>query len=158
MKLRLKSPPFSINTSHYIRTKTRTKECRDWGDKILLQLQKQIIQIAFGCLRKNFDETKHGIIFEITWYHPRKKFFTQKDGSVSRRTKDLSNIEKLLIDLICDKRFNGRVFKVGKIPKIIKNLNIDDQYIVDLISKKRPHDKTFCEIEVGIDLIDLSEL
>jgi hypothetical protein len=62
---------------------------------------------------------------------------------------DLSNVEKLLIDLIFDSRFDGRTID----GQLISNLAIDDKFITDLLSIKRPADKH--SIQVYISLLPL---
>lgn len=126
--------PFSINKAHYVRTKTRTKECREWGDRIL-QLVKDSPDIvrSFRKINKLFDPAIHCIHLDIVFQIPKEIFFT-KEGKVSRRKQDLSNIEKMLIDILFDVRHQrGNMI----------NLGIDDQYIVDLHSRQYPA-KNYC--------------
>jgi len=128
----LQSPPFSINKAHYKRSFTRTVECREWGDNILAQLQNPDLQLEFQEFRKSLNK-REGIIISITYNIADNIFYTKK-GEISRRSMDLSNIEKLLIDLIFDTRFCGREIN----GKVIHNLAIDDKLIVDMHSKKKP--------------------
>jgi hypothetical protein len=63
-------------------------------------------------------------MFYLTYYLP--KLYT-KDGRISKISNDLSNIEKILIDCICSEKVNEHT----------PNLNLNDAFIGDLISKKR---------------------
>ena len=126
IRFRLKAAPFSINKAYY-KNRKRTRECREWGDDILLQLQSSKI---LSKLRK--VKQWKAIELHLLYHYPKEKLYTKK-GEISRRSMDLSNIEKLLIDLICDSRYNGRVLK----DTVLENANVDDKLIVKLVSEKR---------------------
>ena len=128
IKFTLNSPPFSINKAYYKRSHTRTQDCRDWGDNILLQLQEPTIQSHISQLSK---ESVKALQLKLSYYYPSNILFTKK-GDISRRSMDLSNIEKLLIDLLFDPRFCGR--EINSIP--INNFNLDDKLITTLTSSK----------------------
>ena len=66
-------------------------------------------------------------MFYLTFYLP--KLYT-KSGTISKISNDLSNIEKILIDCICSDKVNEHT----------PNLNLNDAFICDLISKKRSTD------------------
>lgn len=125
LEINLNSPSFSINSAYY-RNRKRTTECRKWGKKIHDQLEKY--RKDFDLFRSKFDPIKHAIQVTLDFYVPIERFYT-KDNKVSRRSKDLSNIEKLLLDLIFDKRYYERD---------LPSLNIDDTLITILLSRKRP--------------------
>jgi hypothetical protein len=134
----IKAPPFSINSAYYLKsygkgstTKIRTKECRDWGDSVLMQLQAYRSEIANFV--KAFDETKDAISVKLVFNIPVKSFLTQKN-MISLRSNDLSNVEKLLIDIIFDERFNNRSLNGLD----MFNFNINDKLIVNLNSTKQP--------------------
>jgi len=123
LKLLFDSPPFSINSAYY-KNGNRTVKCRNWGDHILDQLEQY--EDDFEAFRKEFDPTKHSLKVEIVHLYPRDILFTV-EGHISSRSMDLSNIEKLPIDLICDKRF----FERGN-----NNLNINDKFSTRMTSDK----------------------
>ena len=141
----LQAPPFSLNKAYYKRSFTRTADCRAWGDAILVQLQDDAIQAEFEALRASF-ETGHSLHVNLVFFIPQSKFYTKK-GDLSRRAQDLSNVEKLLIDLIFDPRFEGR-FVDGQ---EISNLSMDDKYITLLVSEKVPTEHEH-RIKVDINL------
>lgn len=152
LRLTLHAPPFSINSAYYIKgsgkssTKIRTRECRAWGDDILIQLQRY--QKEMTAFRDNFDIATNAIQISLRFLIPEGYYYTNL-GTISMRSKDLTNIEKLLVDLIFDERFHLR--SVGDIK--VQNLNINDKLIVDLYSSKRPTRSEF-RIEVEIVRID----
>lgn len=140
----LNSPPFSINSAHY-RNGNRTQKCRKWADKIFYQLLDPQVQAQLEAMRKTFDQTAHQFSVDLTFYIPSSKYFT-KSGKISCNSMDLSNIEKLLIDLIFDKRFHGR--KLGK--EVISNLAIDDAYITELRSRKLPSSSYSIRVQITL--------
>lgn len=127
------SPPFSVNKAYY-RNRQRTQECRKWSDNILTQLQHPSIQAQFQALR-DATQPNDTLTLHITHVMPEKKFRTKK-GTISRFSMDLSNIEKLPIDLVFDDRFDGRFIDGTE----IRNLCLDDKIITTLISKKQGGD------------------
>lgn len=139
----LQAPPFSLNKAYYKRSFTRTAACREWGDAILLQLQDDAIQAQFAALKASF-ETGHSLHVNLVFHIPQCKFYTKK-GDLSRRAQDLSNVEKLLIDLIFDPRFEGRFIDGQE----IFNLSMDDKYITLLVSEKVPTER---EHRIDIDI------
>lgn len=128
----INSPPFSINNAYY-RNRTRTQECRKWANPILLQLQCPSVQKKLTLIREVFDRKIHSLHLNLSFFIPSSKFYT-KAGHISRKSMDLSNIEKLLIDLIFDKRYNDRIIDEVS----ITNLNLDDTFVTQLISNKLP--------------------
>jgi Holliday junction resolvase RusA-like endonuclease len=127
INIKLNSPPFSINKSHY-RNGNRTVENRAWGEKILEQLYKH--KNEFEEFNKYVNKFINDIELQVSliYYMPREKLYTKK-GKVNGNSMDLSNIEKGLLDLIFDKRFNKRGWV---------NLNLDDALITRLVSEKIP--------------------
>lgn len=101
-------------------------------------------------LRDYFDPDKHAYKLNLTFYYPRDIFYTQK-GLISAKSHDLSNIEKVLIDILfLPKHFGSNP------PHKAQNLNIDDKYIVDLNSSKRASEDHLIEVE--FEIIDLNSL
>ena len=133
----LNSPPFSVNNAYY-RNRKRTIQCRKWGDSILRQLQAPDIKESLQRLHGANPST---LSVSLEFSYPRSKLYTKssKYTQISKFSMDLSNIEKLLIDLIFDKRYNERELD----GKPLSNLNLDDKIITKLISSKvvNPEDK-----------------
>lgn len=147
LRLIFNSPPFSINSAYY-RNRQRTKECRAWGNQIHSQMSQPSVAAAIKLFKQSLDShTKLSV--ELNFKYPEKKLYTIK-GEVSRRSMDLSNIEKLLIDLIFDKRFQDRITDCGN---IVESLEEDDKKIMKLISTKSLSDDDTYQIEAIISII-----
>ena len=130
--------PFSVNKAYYRRGKSivRTKECRVWGDDVLLKLQLPEIKKKLKAFSNAVEPSRcKGLEVSIIFYLPPSIMYT-KTGKISRRSQDLSNVEKLLIDLIFDPRFHGRLIH----EKVITNLNLDDCLVTKLTSEKCVND------------------
>ena len=152
----IKAPPFSVNKAYY-RNRQLTQEARQWRSEFLLQLQQEDILSKLREVRKEFQPKLHGISVEYVFFYPYKLLYTKK-GEVSKRSNDLTNIEKLVQDNIFDSRFNGRVIE----DITIENLDIDDKYIISLQSKKLPlpdllEDQDHHLIEISFSLISLPQ-
>jgi hypothetical protein len=145
LTLKFDAPPFSVNKAHY-RNGNRTKECRAWGDLILEQIEQYRDEIE--AFRLCFDKLNQSLNTELIFLYPSKILLTKK-GYVSRRSSDLSNIEKMLIDLIFDPKF----FERGA-----NNLNLDDTLVTSQISKKRLSPDDSYQIIVHITISPLSNL
>lgn len=137
--------PFSINKLYYARSKTRTQQARKWGDAICKLLSKPEIQSAIEVCRNNFNPLVHHLGVSYTFNIPKSHFYT-KDGKISRRSMDLTNIEKALQDIL----FCGRFYERG-----VENFNIDDQYITTLNSRKRMSNTGKWFIEVSVEILNL---
>tara|TARA_B100000131_G_scaffold11232_1_gene11705 strand:- start:9237 stop:9722 length:486 start_codon:yes stop_codon:yes gene_type:complete len=144
-------PPFSVNKAYY-KNRQLTQEARKWRENFLYQLQCSTIQKDLQSFREAFHPQKNGIRAVYTFYYPSSLLLTKR-GEISRRSCDLTNIEKLVQDNIFDARYNGRVIR----DKTIINLNLDDKYITHLESHKRLHPQNLYQLEVCLDLIPLPE-
>lgn len=145
LTLKFNAPPFSVNKAHY-RNGNRTKECRAWGDLILEQLAP--FEDEIETFRASFDKLNQSLNTELIFLYPSSILLTKK-GYVSRRSSDLSNIEKMLVDLIFDPKF----FERGA-----NNLNLDDTLVTSQISKKRLSPDDSYQIIVNITISPLSNL
>jgi len=106
---------FSINSAYYRNRAIKTVECKTWEKEVLelLSEYKELYEIGA-------DHKKHPATYalELDFVYPDYIFYN-KAGEISSKTFDLSNVEKLLIDLIFD-----------------KTMGVNDKYIVSLHSKK----------------------
>ena len=129
LEINLNSSPFSVNSAYY-KNRQRTQKCRQWGINIHNQILHNEALIAdMSAFRTKVESAIDTtcLSVNITFFVPDTKLFT-KSGKVSRRSMDLSNVEKLLIDLIFDKRYYER--------DDIPTLCLDDTLITKLTSKK----------------------
>jgi Holliday junction resolvase RusA-like endonuclease len=137
--------PFSVNGAYW-KNRKHNKACKAWKVTVLEALNSPSNASQLKSLVQVFDPALHAFYATITVYYPTKKFFIQgknsknPQGSISSKTMDLTNTEKLLIDLI----FNH-------------TLQIDDRYITDLKSEKRPSNEGH-STEVHLSLVPLSSL
>jgi hypothetical protein len=134
--------PFSINKAHYRRGQ-RTKECRSWSFLVHEQIAKDPAFIQFKKRAKKASFFHVHLRFNI----PEKKFYT-KTGKISRLTSDLTNVEKMLVDVIFDPRFHGRVENDLK----IVTLECDDTLITKLVSEKGATNSDSYSIDVSIQV------
>lgn len=152
MIINLEASPFSINSAYYLKGngKVRTAECRQWGDAVLGQLQSYRDEMRQ--FTAEYDRSKEAVTVNILFKIPTNKYYTY-EKTISSRSTDLTNVEKLLVDLIFDARFFGRTVNGQK----IINLNINDKDIVDLVSSKRPSYKYNIQIIIDKILLPVSE-
>lgn len=147
MKLILnKVKPFSINNAYYKQTFTMTRECRQWRFTVIKALSSQNNLTEITKFRESFNPKLHGIALSLKFIIPHDWFYTQ-EGEVSLRSMDLSNVEKLLIDILFDKRFTER--------RELANLNINDKAIIHLDSQKHPGNSW--KIIIEAKLIELKD-
>ena len=141
MKIILKDiPPFSINKAYYKGTFSRTRELRDWTDRVIKEMSTPVNQAIIKEYKRLLKGKALGV--RIKFFIPHKIFY-KVDGNISIRSNDLSNIEKNLIDLV----FGSKHSLLG--------LDIDDKNIVDLYSSKRP--SSSYEIKITIKIITLNK-
>ena len=127
----LKLKPFSINAMFCRDKRHKTIEAQEWSCSVLVALALKENKKKLKELRQYFDPMKHVYKVELTFFYPDHVLYT-KQGHVSSKAHDLSNVEKPLIDLVFLPKFYDRPSPYGA-----KNLNIDDKYILQLTSKKQ---------------------
>ena len=127
----LKLKPFSINAMFCRDKRHKTIEAQVWACSVLVALALKENKKKLKELRQYFDPMKHVYKVELTFFYPDHVLYT-KQGHVSSKAHDLSNVEKPLIDLVFLPKFYDRPSPYGA-----KNLNIDDKYILQLTSKKQ---------------------
>jgi hypothetical protein len=125
----------------------KTIEAQEWSCSVLVALALKENKKKLKELRQHFDPMKHVYKVDLTFFYPKHVLY-RKDGGISARAHDLSNVEKPLIDLVFLPMFYDRPSPYGA-----KNLNIDDKYIIDLRSRKRVG-KDF-RIRVTLNIKDL---
>lgn len=140
--------PFSVNAS-YVRTfsgVTKSSGAHEFSAQIFNVISRESEAAKLEELRNLFDEAKHAWCLTIIAHYPEAEFYTKK-GTISSKTIDLSNAEKLIIDCLFLPKFHNLPFPQGA-----QNLNSDDRHIVDMISKKRPAKDRL--IQVSISIVD----
>jgi hypothetical protein len=138
MKIILPFAAYSINDQYYADRKFgMRKEAKDFCYKVNWELDKRADD--FLAFNKTFDKKHNALRIKITHYYAN---FYNKSGEISSKVLDLSNSEKLLLDLLLDPRNHGTA------PYKCRNLNINDKYVVELISKKCPGSEDLVELEI----------
>ena len=131
------TPPFSVNKAWYKKTFTRTRECRAWGQAIADQIENDAtLQAQICSFKEQFNPLEQFLTVHIYFFQPTTKLLSKK-GNLKRLGQDLSNVEKMLIDIIFDPRHSDR------------NLGLDDCLIGELHSFKRiaPQQKIIIRIK-----------
>ena len=117
----------------------------NWHYSVQQLLKAPKISKALEELREFFDESIHSYSVNLTSYYPPEILFT-REAKMSAKAHDLSNIEKPLIDILF----------LPVHHKDSANLNVDDKFISDLSSKKRPLED-YC-IEVEFEILELGKI
>ncbi len=124
--------------------RTKTQATRDWSYHIFHQLNSDDIQEKLEKLREVFNSDEHVYHIELSHYVPESRLFT-KAGKLSRNCYDLTNIEKSIVDLLFLPKYFDKINPYG-----VKNLKMDDVYLMRLVSEKRPSiDKDW---HIGIEI------
>ena len=143
----LKIKPFSVNKAYY-KNRQLTQEARAWRQDCLLQLQQTSVLQQIQELKQQFHPKRNALAVSYDFYYPREFLYT-KEGCISKRSMDLTNVEKLIQDNLFESRYNGR--EIDGI--IIENFDIDDKFIVSLHSRKLAHDQQYHEIQIAVELL-----
>lgn len=128
----------------------KTAEAHDWSHTILHYLSQEEPKQALKELREYFNPKQHAYKLDLTFYYPNEILHT-KDGRISAKSHDISNIEKPLIDLIFLPKYFDQTPPYGA-----ENLKIDDKYIIEMTSRKKA--ATEHGIEVEMEIINLDQL
>lgn len=140
MKLILPFRALSVNNMYYANRQHGLKtSAKEWLYQVNWELAKYAKE--FMELRQSFDPKKHGISIEFTFYY---KDFYNSTGTVSSKCFDLSNVEKPLQDALLNPSNHGSP------PYKTHNLALDDKFVVDSVSHKRPADLDSVEILITV--------
>lgn len=125
----------------------KTADYKDWEAQAFWELSEPKPQLALKELREAFDETKHSIKLSLDIYYPQNIFYNTTK-TISSKTIDLSNTEKILLDLLCDSKFHSEALPYG-----CPNLNLNDKHVIELTSKKHPTSQKTYTMVVEIELV-----
>lgn len=131
----------------------KTAKYRDWQAHAFWELAKPEPEAAMAALREAFDADKYAFHVTLTCYYPTKEFFNKQKGTISTRTIDVSNFEKNILDCMFGQEFHGSMAPYG-----CNNINANDKYIVQLISKKEAWENSTFAIKVEIELVEAPKL
>lgn len=137
MEIILESSAYSINDYYYNNRKHgKRAEAKQWEYQINWLLKDYEEQ--FKKFRDSFGADS-ALSVEITFYH--HNFFT-KSGKLNSKIYDLSNCEKVLIDLLLNPVNHGPA------PYKSPNLNIDDCKVIKLLSQKLPANRDYIRVVI----------
>lgn len=132
----------SINNAYYSDKRFGYKaEVREWISQVCYQLSQSANKRAMADLRNTFDEKKHSFTVLIKYYTPN---FYNKQGTISAKSMDVGNIDKVLLDVV----FTGSFYGTGNME--CENINHDDRFISSLMVNKYPSEKHKLVITVKI--------
>jgi len=140
--------PYSVNKYFYGNRSIKRRETVEWELNIIECLKNVEMQSNIKEFRELFDHTKNCVKIEMVFYYPKEILLT-KDNCLSSKAFDLSNVEKPLIDLLFLKKYSTNN---------IKNIEIDDKYIVDMRSQKKQSENSTHYIEIKIEMLNLLNL
>lgn len=145
----IKIKPFSVNKAYY-KNRQLTQEARTWREDFLLSMQRKEVLQQMRSLKQLWSPSKHCLSVSYDFFYPSNILYTKK-GEVSKRSMDLTNIEKLVQDNLFEHRYNGR--EIDGV--VIENFDIDDKFIVSLRSQKLAHSQPYHEILITVELLPL---
>ena len=107
--------PFSVNAQYCRDRRYKTADAKDWESMVAQHLDeiKDLTELAL-----EFNERGGQFRVKLTFVYPHHVFFNQQ-GQISAKTQDLSNCEKMLIDMIFGHR-----------------MDVNDRFICELHSRK----------------------
>lgn len=143
--------PFSVNRMHSRDRRFKTQDYKDWELAFISALANKHPQEQLQKLREAFDASKHGFVVKLNFQYPATILFN-KQGLISSRAEDLSNVEKPLVDLLFLPKVHVQSFPWG-----CPNVNADDKHILRLTSSKSssPDEKHY--IHISIALVELKK-
>ncbi|MBK9292812.1 MAG: hypothetical protein IPM52_14485 [Bacteroidetes bacterium] len=144
----LQLKPFSVNAMYGRDRNRKTADCYDWEMQACHLLRQAEPAKALKELREAFDVSKHCYVFRFTFAFHSSIFFT-KDGAISSRSFDLTNVEKILADILC-----GPKYHEAPAPQGAPNLNIDDKLVLQVTSRKIVQQQPGYSIRVAIAIVD----
>lgn len=120
--------PFSVNSMYGRDKRHKTQAYKDWEMGLLNYLAAPRPQKALEQLRTAYKDGEHCFYVEFEFHYPG---LLNKQGTISSRCEDLSNVEKPLLDILFLPKFHVQPFPYG-----CQNINVDDKYVTKLISHK----------------------
>ena len=149
-KFTIHCKPFSVNSMYYSQRNIKTADCREWTAQILFALNAEAPTKAMEALRSYFDPKKHVYRVAFTFRYPKHLYFT-KNGDISSRTMDCTNVEKPLLDILFSTQYFNKPCPDGA-----ANLNTNDRYVASCYSCKLPAEVHSIDIE--LEIIELEDL
>lgn len=149
VQFKLALEPFSINRMHTRDKSHKTQDYRDWEMAALQAMRAAHVQAQLAKIREAFNPAEHAFAVRFKFKFPAQVLFN-KQGLISSRAEDLSNVEKPLLDLIFLPKFH-----VQPLPWGVPNVNADDKYVLRLTSTKQLSADSSYSIDVQIRIVQL---
>jgi hypothetical protein len=135
----------SINSTYYgDRKHGMTAEAKEWFHTVFHVLSKPDNVKALSDLRTAFQPKKHAYFFQIKSTIPKEIYYT-KDGKLSRRAFDITNVEKSIVDAFCLEKYAQKPYPYG-----CQNLQTDDCVVKGVLSVKVPGDAWNIQVTIRI--------
>lgn len=135
--------PFSINAMYSRDKRYKSALYRQWEMRFISQLRKKTAQAQIQKIREAY---RPGDTFAVKLTYHYHKFYN-KQGMITAHVEDLSNTEKITLDLLFLPKYH-----VLPEPYGAPNVNVDDRFITSLVSRKMqakdPEDKIVVTIKL----------
>jgi hypothetical protein len=141
---------FTLNQMYCRDMRYKSAGYRQWEKLFFFNLSQKVPQNALKLIRDVFDPAKHAICLKITYYYD---YFWSADNIITSKTYDLSNSDKICVDLLFLPKFHKLPTPDGA-----PNLNTDDRSLVSLSSRKLPSKKGKDYMRISIALIDIESI
>lgn len=130
----------SVNSTYYgNKSHGMVPEAKNWFSNFLHYIESN--SSKFSDLKSEFDPKKHSFKVGIVYFVPQEDLYN-KQGLLSSRTVDLSNIEKSIVDAI----FLPKYSEHG-------NLDLDDKYLTQLSSQKQVSPDGLPGLRISITIV-----
>jgi hypothetical protein len=149
VKFKLPLEPFSVNRTYGRDRRHKTQDFRDWELATINALNAKSVQEQLEKIRNEFDPNLHGFLVRFKYMYPANVLFN-KEGKISSRAEDLSNIEKPLLDMLFLPKYHVQSFPWG-----CPNINADDKYVLRMTSIKTTSPDANHYIEISVALTQL---
>ena len=162
IQISLPFAPFSINKM-FLRNRKYTVAARKYRFTVLKALQEKANAAKLKQIREAFNPLIHSFSITLISHYPTVTFFNKK-GTISARTMDLTNTEKLLVDCFFSQKYTSKKWLLDRKGtekslyspfKLLQNAGHDDRYVSDLKSLKRPTNASNPYQEVRVDIVPL---
>lgn len=144
---------FSVNKLYYNQPGfKRTQEAREWSHTVFNELNCSYNRDQMRRFREAFQPAYQAIEVTIVERIPVEQYFKVGSWEISSKTFDRTNIEKPLVDLIFLPKYFTR-----SVPDGCNNLNLDDKYIYQVVSRKEPSPFDYTYVTVTLKILDNKE-
>lgn len=126
IRLTLPLKGFSINAWTSANKRFISAAAKEWVQDVQHALSGPQTQNQLALIRDIFEPKKHSMGIELHYISPHSEFYN-KEGTFSAKTFDISNCDKVLIDVLFLERHESANYK---------NIGWDDRYISELHSRK----------------------